>query len=79
MHKNARLNLIILLALCGLLALAPLSAHAQASDLTSTPAAAEDNGSPEGIALLFLLAGLGALTAVGGTMLARDSFKQDES
>lgn len=78
MHKNARLKLIILLALCAVLALAPVSVHAQASDLTSAPAAAEDDG-PEGVALLFLLVGLGAVTAVGGTMLARDSFKQDEA
>lgn len=78
MHKSARFKLIILLVLCGMLALAPMSAHAQASELTTTTAAEDDDG-PEGIALLFLLVGLGAVTAVGGMMLARDNFKQDES
>lgn len=65
-------HLLLALALCGLLAAAPLAA--QETETAAAPA----ETAPTGISTLVLLMGLGAVTVVGGAWLARDNFRPSD-
>lgn len=86
MLNPARMKLLIaLLLMTGALAWSPLLVLGQDETATEEPSAAQtvraetaDDSAPAGTGQLILLAGLASVVLVGGTMVARENFRQQE-
>jgi hypothetical protein len=78
MRNSTRVKAIIALLLCVLLAALPLALLAQDNVIPADSAVdpVSDDG-PQGVGILMLLLGLGGVTVVGGSMIARDRFTSD--
>lgn len=93
MRNTTRIQAITALLLFVLLAALPLVALAQddanGPDAEATAVVAENdtapvettaaNDGPQGVGILMMLLGLGGVAVVGGSMIARDRFKGDDS
>jgi hypothetical protein len=79
MRNSRRIKAITALLLCVLMAALPLALLAQ--DNVIPPESATDpvnDDGPQGVGILMLLLGMGGVTVVGGSMIARDRFKSDD-
>lgn len=79
MRTHFKIWLVVLV--CGLLLLFPITTQGQeqGGDPTAAAApAAEEEETPAGIGLAMLLLGLGGVVIVGGAMINRDNFQGDK-